>query len=396
MNTRLSFRIGGSLLLLVAAACGPSAPGGNPDNNRVSVIAAPMDSVPLATTFTVPVTFSDTSNQSPWSYSVSWGDGTSSNGSTNTQGAIPATHAYTDDGSFRIGVTVRNQRGDTGSTSTTLTTTDPIILAAGDIGDCTRTSDDATGQTLDGLPGIVMPLGDNAYLNGTIDEYNNCYAPNWGRQKARTKPVAGNHDYNTPGAPGYFGYFGAAAGDPAKGYYSFTAGDWFVLVINTGTDKPVNYEAGSAQEQWIRSELAAHNQQCTLAVWHHPRFSTTLGRDPIRPEVTAIWNALYQYGVDLVLNGHDHSYQRFAPQKPDGTLDNAFGIRQIVVGTGGGEGLYEFAPIPPGSNLEVRNNDTWGVLKVTLKATGYNWQFIRSAGGSFTDSGSGTCHGRPQ
>ena len=392
MSSRITTRLRVLLVLLAAAACGPSGPGVTPGSIEVTGTDI---TIPLASTIQVPATFSDTSNQGPWSYSVKWGDGSSSNGSTASQGAIPEHHTYTDDGAFRLDVTVTNAKDASGTTSLTVTTTDPVILAAGDIGDCTRSSDEATGQTLDTIPGTVMPLGDNAYLNGTPDEYVNCYAPNWGRQKARTRPVAGNHDYNTPGAPGYFGYFGAAAGDPAKGYYSFMAGDWFVLVLNTGTDRPVDYQVGSAQEQWLRGELAAHNQQCTLAVWHHPRFSTTEGRDPIRPEVGPIWNALYEYGVDLVLNGHDHSYQRFAPQKPDGTRDDVFGIRQIIAGTGGGEGLYAFAAIVPGSNLEVRNNDTWGVLKVTLKANGYDWRFVRSAGGTFTDSGSGNCHGRP-
>ncbi|HET8712181.1 MAG TPA: PKD domain-containing protein [Gemmatimonadales bacterium] len=392
MIARTLVRMCGVFLLVVTVTCGgPNEPRGN-----LHVTLGTLPSVPLAATFALPVTFSDSSNQGPWSYSINWGDGNSSTGSVGTQGALPATHTYTNNGNYRVDVSVTNARDANGSASLNLTTGDPVILAAGDIGDCLRTSDDATGQTLDTIPGIVMPLGDNAYLDGTPEEYANCYDPAWGRQKYRTRPVAGNHDYNTSGAAGYYGYFGAAAGDPTKGYYSFTAGSWFVLVINTGTDRPVNYEAGSPQEQWIRAELAAHTEQCTLAVWHHPRFSTIKDRAPIRPEVTAIWNALYEYGVDLVLNGHDHSYQRFAPQKPDGTLDNAFGIPQIVVGTGGGEGLYAFGPIPEGSNSEVRNNDTWGVLKLTLKNAGYDWRFIRSAGGTFTDSGSGTCHGRPQ
>jgi PKD repeat protein len=394
MRWRAIVRLPGILVLLAAAACSGGGPSG-PPAGAIAVNGTGNGGVPLGAVFNVPATFSDTSNQSPWSYSISWGDGNNASGSTSTQGALPATHEYTADGSFRVSVTVTNPRGASGTTSFTLTTTDPVIVAAGDIGDCGRTTDDATGRALDTIPGIVMPLGDNAYLDGTLDQYTNCYGPTWGRHKARTRPVAGNHDYNTTGAPGYFGYFGAAAGDPSKGYYSFTVGVWFVIVLNTGPDKPVNYEAGSPQEQWLRNELATHSQQCVLAVWHHPRFSTTEGRPAIRPEVTALWNALYEYGADLVLNGHDHGYQRFAPLQPDGTADAAFGIRQIVAGTGGGEGLYAFAPVPPGLNLEIRNNDTFGVLKVTLRSGGYDWRFIRAAGGTFTDSGSGICHGRP-
>jgi hypothetical protein len=293
-------------------------------------------------------------------------------------------------------VTVTNQQGESGDGSVTVSATAPVLIAAGDISDCTRLGDDSTAMLLDTLEGVVMPLGDNAYENGTLDEYNNCYAPTWGRQKARTRPVAGNHDYNTPGAPGYFGYFGSAAGDPSKGYYDFTLGSWFIIVLNTGTDVPDNYKAGSPQEQWLRAELASHSEQCVLAVFHHPRFSTILARDSITYYTTAIWNALYEDGADLVLNGHDHAYQRFAPQQPDGTRDDAFGIRQIVAGTGGGETLYDFAvPSPAGSNIEVRNNATHGVLKVTLRAGGYDWKFVPASGASFTDSGSGNCHGRP-
>jgi PKD repeat protein len=361
----------------------------------VVVTAGADGTVPLEAPYSLSATFTDTTNRSPWSYDVDWGDGNSSSGSKSTAGAITATHAYTTEGSYRVSVTVTNGGGKSGSGSFNVTVTDPVLLAAGDIADCRRTSDDATANLLDNLQGIVVPLGDNAYLDGTTDEYNNCYAPTWGRQKARSRPAAGNHDYNTPDAAGYYGYFGAAAGDPTKGYYTYTLGSWFVIVLNTGTDRPINYAVGSPQEVWLRNELATHSQQCVLAMWHHPRFSTVEGRDAIRPEVGPIWNALYEYGVDLVLNGHDHAYQRFAAQTPDGVADANYGIPQIAVGTGGGEGLYAFGPISTGSNLVVRNNDTWGILKVTLRAGGYDWQFIPAAGGTFTDSGSGTCHGRP-
>jgi PKD repeat protein len=394
MTARAIVRLRGFLLLLAAAACGGgggTVPSGGPTVNNVA-----NGSVPLEAPYTLSPTFSDTTDHSPWSYEVDWGDGTSSTGTKTTTGAINANHTYASQGGYSVRVTVTNERGKSGQASATVSVTDPVLLTAGDIADCTRTSDDATANLLDGLAGIVVPLGDNAYLDGTATEYANCYAPTWGRHKARSRPVAGNHDYNTPNATGYFGYFGAAAGDPSKGYYSYSLGSWFVIVLNTGTDRPVDYAVGSAQDVWLRNELATHSQQCVLAMWHHPRFSTVVGRDPIRPEVGPIWNALYEYGVDLVLNGHDHAYQRFAPQTPDGVANPTVGIRQIAVGTGGGEGLYAFGPIPTGSNLEVRNNDTWGILKVTLRAGGYDWQFIPAAGGgTFTDSGSGTCHGRP-
>lgn len=400
MKSRAIARLRGMLLLLgAAAACsgGVEPPGGGPPGAPIVTVGS-GGMLPAGTTYELSATFTDTSsNAAPWNYDIDWGDGNRSTGTKSTITPIEATHTYMTEGHHTVRVSVTNSHDRTGSTSMTVAATAPVIIAAGDIGDCTRTRDDATGDLLDDIPGIVMPLGDLAYLNGTLDEFTNCYAPNWGRQKHRTRPVPGNHDYNTPGAAGYFGYFGAAAGDPAKGYYDFVVGDWLVIVLNTGTDKPVDYEAGSQQEQWLRAELASHSQHCVVALWHHPRFSTTNGRDLIRPEVTAVWQALYEYGVDLVLNGHDHNYQRWAPQQPDGTADAAFGIRQITVGTGGGEGLYNFGPIPAGANLEVRNNDTVGVLKVTLRDGGYDWQFVPApaAGGSFTDSGSGTCHGRP-
>jgi len=363
----------------------------------------------VGSTFDLSATFTDTATDaSPWSYDVAWGDGNSSSGSKSSIAPITASHSYATEGDYHVAVSVTNKRGATGSGSVTVAATAPVILAAGDIGDCQRTTDDMTGALLDTLAGVVMPLGDNAYENGTDSEYTNCYAPNWGRQKDRTHPVAGNHDYNCkptdpvvgPQCPrpadGYFTYFGSAAGDPSKGYYDFTLGSWLVIVLNTGTDVPDNYKAGSPQEQWLRAELASHSQQCVVAMFHHPRFSTIKDRSPITYYTEAIWNALYEYGADLVLNGHDHSYQRFAPQKPDGTRDTAFGIRQITAGTGGGEGLYQLAdPIPTGSNVEVRDNTTVGVLKVTLHAGSYDWRFIPAGGGTFTDSGSGTCHGRP-
>ena len=402
MTTRAMVRLSGFVLLVGAVACGsgtgPTPPPPPPPPPGAPVVTpGPGGSVPVGSTFDLSATFTDTATDaSPWSYDVAWGDGNSSSGSKSTIAPITASHSYATEGNYHVAVSVTNKRGATGSGSVSVDATAPVILAAGDIGDCQRNGDDLTGALLDTLVGIVAPLGDNAYLNGTDSEYVNCYAPNWGRQKSRTRPVAGNHDYNTPNATGYFDYFGSVAGDPSKGYYDYALGSWLVIVLNTGTDVPDNYKAGSPQEQWLRAELASHSQQCVLAMFHHPRFSTIKDRSPITYYTEAIWNALYEYGADLVLNGHDHAYQRFAPQRPDGTRDAAFGIRQIAVGTGGGEGFYSFSDtLPTGSNLEVRDNHTLGVLKVTLHAGSYDWRFIPTGGGTFTDSGSGTCHGRP-
>lgn len=409
MTSRAITRLRGFVLLLAAAACGGGVGGGTGPKNGLQVTAGTNSSVPVGMTYNLSATFTDTTNSSPWSYTVAWGDGQSASGSKTSVSPITATHTYDAEGNYKVTVTVTNQQNASGDGSLTVSATAPVILAAGDIGDCfpTRHGDDSTGMLLDSLQGVVVPLGDLAYDNGTPDEYTNCYGPTWGRQRARTKPVAGNHDYNcglwnttlpgcTTPAAGYFGYFGAAAGDPATGYYTYTLGSWLVIVLNTGTDRPVNYAAGSPQEQWLRSVLASNSQQCVLAMWHHPRFSTVKDRVPVATYTEAIWNALYEYGADLVLNGHDHAYQRFAPMRPDGTRDDAHGIRQIAVGTGGGETLYQWADsLPASQNLEVRDNHTHGVLKLTLRSGGYDWQFVPASGATFTDSGSGSCHGRP-
>ena len=264
---------------------------------------------------------------------------------------------------------------------------DPVIVGAGDIASCTTSGDEATANLLDGIPGTVFTLGDNAYPDGTASEYTNCYGPSWGRHKARTRPVPGNHEYNTPGASGYFGYFGSAAGPVGKGYYSYDLGEWHIIVLNDNIDP----SAGSLQEQWLRADLAANEGRCTLAMWHWPRFTSVDGRGTAA-HVKPFWDALYEAGAELVLNAHHHSYERFAPQRPDGTADATFGLRQITVGTGG-QSFYAWGQTAP--NSEVRNNVARGVIKVTLKSGGYTWQFVPVAGQTFTDTGSGTCHGKP-
>jgi calcineurin-like phosphoesterase family protein len=258
-------------------------------------------------------------------------------------------------------------------------TSDPVFVGAGDIASCGRRTDEATAILLDSIPGTVFTLGDNVYQDGTLAEFNDCYA--WARHKSRTRPVPGNHDYHTPGAAGYFDYFGAAAGDRSKGYYSYDLGAWHIIAMNSEIDQM----AGSAQEQWLRTDLASHSNVCTLAYWHAPRFSS--GQHGNNTDLQALWQALYEYRADVVLNGHDHSYERFAPQNPDGQAD-ASGIREFVVGTGG-IGLYLFQTIEP--NSQVRNDTTHGVLKLTLHATSYDWQFVPIAGETFTDSGTANC-----
>jgi len=259
----------------------------------------------------------------------------------------------------------------------------PVLVGAGDITSCWYDTDEATAKLLDSIPGTVFTAGDNAYETGSAKQYRDCYAPTWGRHKARTRPSPGNHDYSSAGAPGYFGYFGAAAGPPGRGYYSYDLGGWHIIALNSN----VATRVGSLEERWLRRDLALHPARCTLAYWHHPRFSSGLHGDSTA--LQSIWQALYDAGADVVVNGHDHTYERFAPQTPSGALDSARGIREFVVGTGGA-GFYGFTHIR--ENSEVRNNTTHGVIKLTLRPDGYDWEFVPVAGKTFRDSGSGKCH----
>jgi hypothetical protein len=283
--------------------------------------------------------------------------------------------------------------GKTGASSITVPVPPPppgseVLIGAGDIAVCGSTNDDATSNILVSTSGTVFTLGDNAYPNGSASDYANCYDGSWGRVKSRTMPTPGNHEYQTAGAAGYFGYFGSAAGDPSKGYYSYDLGAWHIVVLNSNSAcTTIGCSATSAQVQWLKADLAANTKSCTLAYWHHPRFNSGVEHGNLTA-VGPFWDALYAAGAEVVLNGHEHLYERFAPQTPNAVADPN-GIRQFTVGTGGAA-LYSFSStLQP--NSERRNNTSFGVLKLTLKSGGYDWQFI-PATGSFTDSGSGTCH----
>ena len=198
--------------------------------------------------------------------------------------------------------------------------------------------------------------------------------------------MPGNHEYLTRAANGYFSYFGAAAGDPATGYYSFDVGAWHVVALNSNCSAVGGCASGSPQERWLRADLAAHPAACTLAYWHHPRFSS--GEHGNEPAYDAFWRDLYAAGADVVLNGHDHDYERFAPQDPSGGSDLARGVREFVVGTGG-KNHYRFLTLQP--NSQVRDATTFGVLELTLHRTSYDWRFLPEPGKTFTDSGSAVC-----
>ena len=234
--------------------------------------------------------------------------------------------------------------------------------------------------------GAVLVLGDVQYEKGSSAAFSASYGPTWGRVKSITAPAVGNHEYRTPGAAGYFRYFGRAAGDPAKGYYSFDFGGWHLIALNSNCSQVGGCDAGSPQERWLRRDLATDVASCTLAYWHHPRFSS--GAHGSDSTYAAFWDALFAAGADVVLVGHDHDYERFAPLTPDGRLDPARGIRQFVVGTGG-KGLRGFGDRAPYS--EVRDNSSLGVLELTLGRDAYAWRF-RPAVGSLVDSGSFACN----
>ncbi|HZR29387.1 MAG TPA: metallophosphoesterase [Terriglobales bacterium] len=278
------------------------------------------------------------------------------------------------------------------TTNMALTTgSDPIFVGAGDVASCDDLAGaKATAKLLDSIPGTVFVAGDLAYPDGSAEQFANCYGPTWGRHKARTRPSPGNHEFHAGGATPYFNYFGEAAGDPKKGYYSYDLGAWHVIVINSNcSELPDGCAAGSPEEQWLKQDLAQHPTACTVAYWHHPLFSSgkAHGNDP---EMKPFWQDLYAANADIVINGHDHDYERFAPQDPDGKLDNARGIREFVVGSGGKNSHRVFGDTKP--NSEARNADTFGVLKLTLHAKSYDWEFVPEEGKTFKDSGSGTCH----
>jgi len=259
------------------------------------------------------------------------------------------------------------------------------LVGAGDIASCTGSGDSATAAVVRATPGTVFTTGDNAYQDGTPAQFRDCYDPTWGTFRDRTRPAPGNHDYHTSGAAGYFDYFGARAGDPRRGYYAYDLGAWRIYVLNSNCAAVGGCAAGSRQERWLRADLAAHPHRCVLAYWHHPLFSS--GPHGNQAKVRAFWQALYAAHADIVINGHDHIYERFRRQSPSGTA-TARGIQEFVVGTGG-VGHYEYGTIKP--NSLARNRSTFGVLRLQLSPTGWSWRFMPVAGKTYTDAGSRDC-----
>ena len=249
----------------------------------------------------------------------------------------------------------------------------PVLNAVGDIASCTSSGDEQTAALLATMPGSIAVLGDIVYENGTEDEFARCFDPSWGPLVPRIKAALGNHEYNSGSAKAAIARFGL----PADGWYSYSVGAWHVIVLNSNCDRVGGCQVGSRQYRWLEADLAAHQNRCTLAYWHHPRFSSGIHGSDSR--FNPFWSLLARAHADVVLQGHDHDYERFAPVQ---------GIRSFVVGTGG-RSLYPVLFPRPGS--VVRSNANYGVLRLTLRPTNYTWAFVPVAGGTFRDSGSGRC-----
>jgi hypothetical protein len=397
-----------------------AAPGGAPANTALPTISGTAREEQTLTAGT-----GTWSGAAPFTFAYQWQRcDAGGNACSNIPLALASSYALAavDIGTtLRVAVTATNGSGSTTATSNPSAVVasrpspggDPVIAAAGDIacapesssfnggfGTATSCRQKATADLLVGRNlAAVLPLGDVQYECGSPAGYQQSFDPTWGRQKPYLRPVIGNHEYHTGSGCSppstYFGYFGAAAGPSPQAYYSYDLGAWHLIALNANCSKVGGCGAGSPQETWLRADLAANQEMCTLAYWHQPHFSSgSHGNDDGGANPTgAFWETLYEAGADVVLNGHDHDYERFAPQTPLAVPDAQFGIRQFVVGTGG-KNRTSFQTIQP--NSEVRNSDTYGVLTMRLRPTGYDWQFIPEAGKTFADSGSTSCHGAPQ
>jgi calcineurin-like phosphoesterase family protein len=270
------------------------------------------------------------------------------------------------------------------------------FIGAGDIADCSTTvsgaNAEATARLVDRISdAVVFTAGDNAYFNGTAAEFANCYGPRWGRFKGRTYPTAGNHEYQVSAAP-YFDYFGDRAGPRGAGYYSYTLGNWHIIALNSN----IPATDGSEQLTWLRQDLEANKRvvdqtgaKCQLAYWHHPLFTSgpSAGSNAL---MLPAWRALYAFGVDVIVNGHDHLYERFDAMDPTGRRDLPAGIRQYTVGTGGALDLYDFGAILPTSIARLK---AYGIVRFTLRDAGWDSVFIQAGNElQFDVTGGNLCH----
>jgi hypothetical protein len=296
-------------------------------------------------------------------------------------------------GLFWVRATPRAASQSAGSSKSNPASQTAVLVGAGDVVGCRDPRGAlATAKLIEAIPGTVFVLGDLAYDAMTLPQFQKCYGGAWGKFKDRTRPALGNHEYIEHSAAPYFQYWGGQAGPAGKGYYSYDLGAWHVVVLNTNCGAPDlgGCAAGSPQDAWLQQDLREHSNACIVAYGHHALFSSGIFRGhAIHPELKRLWEDLYAAHADLILAGHEHSYERFAPQDPDGRADPQHGIREIVVGTGGRSHNPLGFALP---NSEVQNTDTYGVLKLTLSPQGYAWEFIPEEGKNFRDSGTGVCH----
>jgi Big-like domain-containing protein/calcineurin-like phosphoesterase family protein len=378
------------LLACLAVGCNDmtSAPGrlGNGDELRpaFAVRVHTVSVKPASSTINVGQTVQLTASSKPAKKAVYvWSTSNSAVATVSATGLVTGLAA----GTATITAT---SEGKSGTASVTVSAAPPggttvTLVGAGDIASCSSSGDEATAALVDTMPGTVFTAGDNAYSDGSALNFTNCYQPSWGKFKVRTRPSPGNHDYHISGAADYYAYYGSNAGPAGRGYYSYNLGAWHIISLNS----EVGMTAGSAQETWLRQDLAGSTAKCTLAYWHKPRWSSGTQHGS-NSAAQAVWQALYDYGADVVVQGHEHNYERFAPKNGSGALDPSFGIRSFVAGTGGVGHYNDKGTAVLGS--EVFNGTTWGVLKLTLGQTSYSWRFVPVAGGTFTDAGIGQCH----
>jgi hypothetical protein len=258
-----------------------------------------------------------------------------------------------------------------------------VLVGAGDIANCNISGGHLeTANVLDSIPGTVFTMGDHAYPSGSKKSFEECYGQSWGRHKERTRPSPGNHDMRTRNGLPYYNYFGENAGPKRLGYYSYNLGEWHIISLNSD----ISVRRRSKQYKWLQQDLEENQATCMLAYWHVPVFSS--GAHGNHRGMLDAWRLLYDSGADVIVGGHDHSYERFAPQDPNGKADPERGIRQFVVGTGGA-GVYRFNE--PVENSEVRHWQSYGVIKFTLYPDRYDWEFVTAKGQEFQDKGSARC-----
>ncbi len=262
------------------------------------------------------------------------------------------------------------------------------LVGAGDIAGCEFKPDRKTARLVGNIAGTVFTLGDNVYPEGTRAQFRNCYDPTWGKYKKRTRPAAGDQDYETPGAKPYFDYFGWRAGKPTRGYYSYDRGAWHIVALNSNCEEVGGCDWHSAQGRWLRRDLDRHRGRCTLAYFQHPLYASGKGYDS--PKVKPFWSTLYNYHADVILNGHAHRYERFARITPSGERSSARGIREFIVGTGGAPGGTQHGPDEP--RVQAKKVDAPGVLKLRLGSGFYHWKYVPVEGRHYTDTGRARCH----